>query len=94
MCGRLIEGVDYFVRFVRFPNRANRGAVIPNDDGTYDIYVNMNIYADETRVRRVVDHEIRHIILGHFDVLDRGIEELEREARGDNLPPLVTTLAY
>ena len=76
----MIEGVDYFLRFVRFPNYANRGAVIPNDDGTYDIYVNTRYYPDTDWVRRVVDHEIRHVILGHFEALDRGIEELEKEA--------------
>ena len=76
----LIEGVDYFVRFARFPNRANRGAVIPNDDGTYDIYINSLYYPDEAWVRRVLRHEIRHILLGHFERLDQGIERLEREA--------------
>lgn len=77
---QLIEGVDYFVRFVRFPNRANRGAVFPNDDGTYDIYINMHIYADSCILRKVLMHEINHIIMGHFDVLDKTIGEVEREA--------------
>lgn len=76
----MIEGVDYFLRFVQFPNRANRGAVIPNDDGTYDIYINTRYYPEREWVRRVVDHEINHIVLGHFDALDRGIAELEKEA--------------
>ena len=73
----MIEGVDYFLRFVRFPNR---GAVVQNDDGTYDIYINMNIYTDDMHTRRVLDHEINHIVMGHFDALDRGVEELEAEA--------------
>ena len=76
----LIEGVDYFLRFVRFPNRANLGAVIPNDDGTYDIYINTQWWPDEMWVRRVLQHEINHIILGHFEVLDRAIQEIEAEA--------------
>lgn len=77
---QLIEGVDYFVRFVRFPNRANKGAVMPNDDGTYDIYINTQYYPDNAWVRAVLMHEIRHIILGHFDVLDKTIGEIESEA--------------
>lgn len=76
----LLEDVDYFLRFVRFPNRANAGAVIPNDDGTYDIYINTRYWPDEEWVRAVLMHEIRHIILGHFDVLDKAIEEIEAEA--------------
>lgn len=68
---RLVEGVDYFLRFVRFPNRGNTGAVIPNDDGTYDIYVNTQYYPDEAWVRSVVSH---------FEVLGKGIEEIENEA--------------
>lgn len=76
----LIESVDYFLRFVRFPNRANPGAVIPNDDGTYDIYINTQHYPDEEWVRTVLMHEINHIILGHFDVLDKTIAEIEVEA--------------
>lgn len=76
----LIEGVDYYLRFVRFPNRANPGAVIPNDDGTYDIYINTQYYPDNAWVRTVLMHEIRHIILGHFDVLDMTITEIEMEA--------------
>lgn len=77
---RLLEGVDYFLRFVRFPNRANAGAVIPNDDGTYDIYINTQWWPDEGWVRAVLMHEINHIILGHFDVLDKAIGEIEKEA--------------
>lgn len=77
---RLLEGVDYFLRFVRFPNRANAGAVIPNDDGTYDIYINTQWWPDEEWVRAVLMHEINHIILGHFDVLDKAIGEIEKEA--------------
>ena len=76
----LLEGVDYFLRFVRFPTRANAGAVIPNDDGTYDIYINTQYWPDEAWVRAVLMHEIRHIILGHFDVLDKAIREIEAEA--------------
>lgn len=76
----LIEGVDYFVRFVRFPNRANTGAVFRNDDDTYDIYINTQYYPDVWWVRRVLHHEINHIILGHFDVLDKAIREIEAEA--------------
>lgn len=55
---RLIEGVDYFVRVVRLPHGIH-GAVSPNDDDTYNIYLN----ADDTpeRQSRALDHEVNHV---------------------------------
>lgn len=76
----LIEGADYYLRFVQFPNRANPGAVIENDDGTYDIYINTLYYPDSEWVRKILQHEINHIILGHFEVLDLTIQEIEEQA--------------
>ena len=36
----LVEGIDYFVYYVQFPNHANPSSVTPNDDGTFTIYLN------------------------------------------------------
>lgn len=60
----MIEGRDYFVRRVRFPNTANWAAVTPNDDGTYDIYINDAI-DDEKQVQAFL-HELAHLERGHF----------------------------
>lgn len=54
----LIEGADYFVRMVDFPTN-NGGAVVPNDDGTYSVYINERL--DSVRQRRALEHEREHI---------------------------------
>ena len=41
---------DLVVRFLPFPNRAARAAVMPNDEGSYDILVN-TLYPEEAQLR-------------------------------------------
>lgn len=54
---------EYFVRYLDLPIKVE-GVTIPNDDGTFDIYINKNI---PPAVREdVLKHEIRHIIRDHF----------------------------
>ena len=71
---------DLCVRFLPFPNRAVRAAVMPNEAGSYDILVN-TLYPEETQ-RRALEHELEHLRLEH---LHRGesVPELEAEARGE-----------
>ena len=71
---------DLYVRFLPFPNRAVRAAVMPNDEGSYDILVN-TLYPEETQ-RRALEHELEHLRREH---LDRGesVVLLEAEARGE-----------
>lgn len=76
--GSLIEGVDYFVRVVPFPNAANQGAVFVNDDGTFDIYLNA-LYPELTRG---YEHEVRHILRDHFYKESKTIAQVEAEADG------------
>lgn len=61
---KLIEGADYFIRVVPFPTYRTGGAVTPNDDGTFTIYINALLSLD--RQRRAVKHEIKHIEDGDF----------------------------
>ncbi len=61
----MIEGIDYFVYYTRFPNYANPSSVTPNDDGTYTIYLN-TLYPQAFLMIQL-KHEIRHIEDGHFD---------------------------
>ena len=72
---------DLFVRFVPFPNRAVRAAVMPNDEGSYDILVN-TLYPEETQ-RKALEHELEHLRLEH---LHRGESVFlqEAEARGED----------
>lgn len=70
---------DYFVRYVEFPSKVE-GVTIPNDDGTFDIYIN-SVFC-EKRKQEILGHELRHILENHFynDILP--IRQIEAEADG------------
>ncbi len=74
---------EYFVRFVDFPASV-RGVTIPNDDGTFNIYISSRL-SDASR-RACLDHELRHIFQDHF-YDERPVEDLEREADGQAPEP-------
>lgn len=78
----LIENVDYFVRVLPFPNGANLGAVFPNADGTFDVYLNSR-YTDLTKG---YDHEVNHLLHDHFAETGKTIAQLEAEADGIFIP--------
>ena len=73
----MIEGIDYFVRMVRFPNNSTPGQIWLNEDGTFDIYLDERL-SDDERVR-VFLHELGHIECNHF-WSQKNILEIEREA--------------
>ena len=56
-------GSFIFVRTIPLPE-AIRAVTLPNDDGTFDIYVNGNL-PDELQ-QKALDHELRHIRKDHF----------------------------
>lgn len=68
---------EYHVRLVSFPLTV-RGVTIPNDDGSYDIYLNdhLTIEQQESCLR----HELVHIKKDHFADDVRNVEDIEREA--------------
>ncbi len=70
---------EYYIRRVPFPNRSVHAATYPNDDGTFDIYVNALL--SEAEQQRALEHELRHIRLGHF-YSDASLAEKEAEADG------------
>lgn len=55
----LIEGIDYFVYLVDFPNCKCNGAVALNDDGTYSIYINAK--ASDAQKKKAMRHEYCHM---------------------------------
>lgn len=69
-----IDGADYFVRVIPFPVDCVGGAVTPNDDGTYSVYINANI--DRYRQKEAYKHEVMHIERGDL-YSDAPIEEIE-----------------
>lgn len=64
-----IPGVDYFLRWVPFPedNGTEGGAVTPNDDGTYSVYLDESLLSNLNKARRTWRHEEDHILNGDFD---------------------------
>lgn len=56
-------GSYIFVRYISLPESVP-AVVLPNDDGTYDIYINSAL--PEEIQRRALDHELRHIHKDHL----------------------------
>lgn len=56
-------GTDIFIRLLALP-LAVRAVTLPNEDGTYDIYVNEELPAELRQ--RAAEHELRHIQQNHF----------------------------
>ena len=69
---------DYFVRVIALPP-AVRGVTVPNDDGTFSIYIN-SLYGEGTQ-RLVLQHELEHLARDHF-YKDEPIARQEAEADG------------
>ncbi len=72
---KLIEGVDYWVRQVEFPNMGSPSVVASNGDGTFTIYLN-TCFSPETRAEGL-RHELAHLSGDHFyrDELELGVIE-------------------
>lgn len=73
-----LYNVDFYVRLVDLPPSVS-GAVCPNEDGTFSIYIN----AKNTLKKQLetLDHEIRHIINDDF-YSDLPIEVIESKQKG------------
>lgn len=71
-----IENADYFVHLIPFPQDCGgvNGMVMPNEDGTYSIYI--NALASREQQRRAWRHELRHIRNNDF-YNGKGIREIE-----------------
>ena len=71
---------DIFVRYLAFP-RTVRGVTMPNDDGTFSVYINTCLC--EQVQQETFAHELAHIRLNHFYDYEPVVVN-EREA---NTPP-------
>lgn len=69
---------DYYVRMVALP-RTVEGVTVPNDDGTYSVYINSEIPAE--RQQAALAHEIEHIKYDHLYSC-KPLSVVEREADG------------
>ena len=73
--------IDYYLRLVELPLSVE-GVTVPNDDGSFDIYIN-SLLTEEKR-RQVLQHELRHIESEHF-YTEMSVAEMERQAAGEEL---------
>lgn len=71
--------IDYYVRRVKFPNRSCPALVVPNDDGSFDIYINTLFPPDKQA--EALEHELRHLKKDHF-YKEEPISKQEAEADG------------
>lgn len=69
---------EYFVRYVELPLKVD-GVTIPNDDNTFDIYI--NALHSEQRRKECLQHELRHILRDHF-YTEKPVAVCEVEAGG------------
>lgn len=67
---------DYFVRLVELPLHI-RGVTLPNDDGSFDIYINSSLSPDQQQ--DALQHELCHIQKDHF-YQERRVSLCEAEA--------------
>lgn len=72
---------DYYVRFVDFSPTV-LGATLPNDDGTFSVYINARL-GDDAR-RETLRHELEHMARDHF-YRDAPVAAQEAEARGETV---------
>ena len=68
---------EYNVRYIDLPCRVD-GVTIPNDDGTFDIYINARHNAEHQA--ESLTHELQHIMRNHFYDDIRPVTQLETEA--------------
>lgn len=87
---RYIEGIDYWVRYVEFPNMASESVVVSHGDGTFTVYINTR-FSQERQEERL-RHEIKHLTDEHFYRDDLSIQQIERQADGVEAPPYVRVL--
>lgn len=74
------EGIDYWVRYVKFPNMASESVVASHGDGTFTIYIN-TLFSEERQKDRLM-HELNHLEKEHFYRDELTIEQVERQADG------------
>ena len=80
--------IDYNVRIIAFPNRSVPALVTPNDDGSFDIYINGLL--TEEQQREALRHEIEHLERDHF-YKDEPVAKMEAEANRKPIPKKAVT---
>ena len=87
---KYIEGIDYWVRYVEFPNMASESVVASHGDGTFTIYIN-TLFSPERQADRL-SHELVHLEEEHFYRDDLTIHQIEHQADGIDIPIMARAL--
>lgn len=74
---------DYFVRYVALPHTVE-GLTVPNDDGTFDIYINAEL--PDAVQKETLAHELHHIQKDHFYNDITPLPQMEAEADDKTIP--------
>lgn len=73
---------EYYIRYLPFDMSVG-GATVPNDDGSFEIYLNSRMSEDQQQ--QWLDHELAHIVDDHF-YKDIPVGVAEAQADGIELP--------
>ncbi len=86
----LIENADYFVRLIDLPGSVG-GACNPNEDGTFNIYLNSNFSTDRDRMVADFLHEWEHLenddLFGDKEIA--AVENRPAPAQEEKIPDVV-----
>lgn len=55
-----------------------KGCVVPEADGSYTVYINARYNAEQQT--DIYNHEMKHLLLGHYEAQAKTIAEIENEA--------------
>ena len=81
---------EYFTYLVDMPHSV-LGATIPNNDGTFSIYINS--YLSDAGRCKVLEHEMKHVYMDHFYQQMKSVRVIENEADGKIAPKPVPAAA-
>lgn len=70
--------IDYYVYEIDFPNFSTKAMVFPNEDGTFDIY--LNALYEQSKMINALSHELEHLSKNHFYNDIKPISQIEFEA--------------
>lgn len=70
----MIEGMDYWVRYVPLPFTVH-GMTVQDENGFYNIYINICQSAEVQRA--AYDHEMEHILRDDFSRVHMPLESIE-----------------
>lgn len=80
---KYLEGADYWIRYIEFPNMASPAVSVSNGDGTFTIYIN-TLFCPK-RQTEALAHELEHLESQHFYRDDCEVAQLE--AAADHIVP-------